>query len=32
VIAEAERMAKEILQKDANHVEGHILMGSVFTP
>jgi len=30
LIAEAERMAKEILQKDANHVEGHILMGSVF--
>ncbi len=28
--AEAERLAKEILQKDANHVEGHILMGSVF--
>jgi tetratricopeptide (TPR) repeat protein len=23
-------MAKEILQKDANHVEGHILLGSVF--
>jgi tetratricopeptide (TPR) repeat protein len=30
MVAEAERMAKEILQKDANHVEGHILMGSVF--
>jgi Tfp pilus assembly protein PilF len=30
MIAEAERLAKEILQKDANHVEGHILMGSVF--
>ena len=29
LVAEAERMAKEILQKDANHVEGHILMGSV---
>ena len=29
VIAEAERMAKEILAKDANHIEGHILMGSV---
>ncbi len=30
LIAEAERLAKEILQKDVNHVEGHILMGSVF--
>ncbi len=29
LVAEAERMAKEILQKNANHVEGHILMGSV---
>ncbi len=29
MIAEAERLAKEILQKNANHVEGHILMGSV---
>ncbi len=28
-IAEAERLAKAILQKDPNHVEGHILMGSV---
>ncbi len=28
-IAEAERLAKEILDKDPNHVEGHILMGSV---
>lgn len=28
-IAEAERLAKEVLQKDANHIEGHILMGSV---
>jgi len=28
-IAEAERLAKAILQKDQNHVEGHILMGSV---
>ncbi|MGH9932150.1 MAG: tetratricopeptide repeat protein, partial [Pyrinomonadaceae bacterium] len=27
--AEAERLAKEILQKDSNHVEGHILFGSV---
>lgn len=30
MIAEAERLAKEILQKNPNHVEGHILMGSVF--
>ena len=30
MIAEAERLAQEILQKDANHVEGHILMGSVY--
>ncbi|MCA1605889.1 MAG: tetratricopeptide repeat protein [Acidobacteria bacterium] len=29
LIAEAERMAQEILQKNSNHVEGHILMGSV---
>ncbi|MGH9968280.1 MAG: tetratricopeptide repeat protein [Pyrinomonadaceae bacterium] len=29
-IAEAERLAKEILQKDPNHIEGHILMGSIF--
>ena len=29
VIAEAERMAKEVLAKDQNHIEGHILMGSV---
>ncbi len=28
-IAEAERLANEILQKDSNYVEGHILMGSV---
>lgn len=28
-IAEAERLAKEVLQKDSNHIEGHILMGSV---
>ena len=26
---DAERLAKEILQKDPNHIEGHILMGSV---
>ena len=30
LIAEAERLATQILQKDPNHVEGHILMGSVF--
>ncbi|CAN5805263.1 MAG: tetratricopeptide repeat protein [Pyrinomonadaceae bacterium] len=29
IIAEAERLAKEVLQKDANHIEGHILTGSV---
>jgi len=29
LVGEAERMAKEILAKDANHVEGHILLGSV---
>jgi tetratricopeptide (TPR) repeat protein len=29
LVAEAERLAKEILQKNGNHVEGHILMGSV---
>ncbi len=29
LVAEAERLAKEILQKNSNHVEGHILMGSV---
>ena len=29
VIAEAERLAKEVLAKDPNHIEGHILMGSV---
>ncbi len=28
-LSEAERLAKEILQKDPNQVEGHILMGSV---
>lgn len=28
-IGEAERLAKEVLQKDGNHIEGHILMGSV---
>jgi tetratricopeptide (TPR) repeat protein len=29
-INEAERLAKEILQKDPKHIEGHILMGGVF--
>lgn len=29
VIGEAERFAKEVLDKDPNHIEGHILMGSV---
>lgn len=28
-IAEAERLAKQVLEKDPNHIEGHILMGSV---
>lgn len=28
-IGEAERLAKEVLTKDPNHIEGHILMGSV---
>ncbi len=30
VIAAAERIAQDILQKDPNNIEGHILMGSVF--
>ena len=29
LITEAERLAKETLDRDANHIEGHILMGSV---
>jgi tetratricopeptide (TPR) repeat protein len=29
LVTEAERLAKEILQKDSNHVEGHILLASV---
>lgn len=29
VIAESERLAQEILQKDPKNIEGHILMGSV---
>src|SRR5881227_112075 len=28
-VSEAEHLAKEVLQKDPNHIEGHILMGSV---
>ena len=30
VITEADRLAKEVLAKDPNHIEGHILMGNVF--
>ena len=30
LITEAERLAKEALDRDANNIEGHILMGSVF--
>ena len=29
VIAESERLVKEVLAKNPNHIEGHILMGSV---
>ncbi|HTG86109.1 MAG TPA: tetratricopeptide repeat protein [Pyrinomonadaceae bacterium] len=29
LLTEAERLAKETLEKDANHIEGHILMGSI---
>jgi tetratricopeptide (TPR) repeat protein len=29
LLAEAERLAKETLEKDANHIEGHILMSGV---
>jgi len=29
IIAESEKLAKEILDKDPNNIEGHILMGSV---
>src|SRR5689334_11283186 len=29
LIAEAERLAKETLDRDANNIEGHILMGGV---
>src|SRR6185436_12273652 len=28
-LGEAERLAKEVLEKDPNHIEGHILMGGV---
>jgi tetratricopeptide (TPR) repeat protein len=28
-LSEAEHLAKEVLEKDPNHIEGHILMGSV---
>src|SRR5215510_422938 len=28
-VSEAERLAKDVLQKNPNHIEGHILMGSV---
>ena len=29
IIAEADRLAQQVLAKDPNHIEGHILMGSV---
>ena len=29
VITESEQLAKQVLDKDPNHIEGHILMGSV---
>jgi tetratricopeptide (TPR) repeat protein len=29
MIAEADRLAREVLQKDPNHIEGHILMATV---
>ena len=29
IVAEAERLAKEVVEKDPNHIEGHILMGGV---
>ena len=29
ILAEAEKLANEILQKDQNHIEGHILMGTI---
>ena len=30
LIAEADRLAKEALERDANSIEGHILMGSIY--
>ena len=30
IVAEAERIAKEVLEKDPKNIEGHILMGSIF--
>jgi len=30
IVAEAERIAKEVLDKDPKNIEGHILMGSIF--
>jgi len=30
IIAESERLAKEVLEKDPKNIEGHILMGGVF--
>src|SRR5215212_7799651 len=30
IITEVDRLAKEVLAKDPNHIEGHILMGGVF--
>lgn len=30
MILEAQRLANQILEKDSNHIEGHILMGNVF--
>ena len=29
IVAEAEQLAKQVLDKDPNHIEGHILMGGV---
>lgn len=29
IVQESERLAKEVLEKDPRHIEGHILMGSV---
>ena len=30
LLGEAERLAKETLDKDGNHIEGHILMGGIY--